>query len=87
MKCRLTTNCLVVVMNLYMSYSYYIVAVGCEHTGCKCCYGRDLQLSGFTMPLLCEHSLRLFNCFKTNSMNSPTIVLTLEHVYLRLVRR
>ena len=39
MKCRLTTNCLIVVINLYMSYSYYILAVGCEHTGCKFCMG------------------------------------------------
>jgi hypothetical protein len=35
MKGRLTTKCLIVLMNLYMSYSYYIVAVGCGHTGCK----------------------------------------------------
>ena len=35
MKCRLTTNCLTVVMNLYISKSYYFVAVGCEHTGYK----------------------------------------------------
>jgi hypothetical protein len=35
MKCRLTTNCLTVLMNLYMSLLYYMLAVGCEHTGCK----------------------------------------------------
>ena len=35
MKCRLTTNCLTVLMNLYMSLLYYMLAVGCEHTGYK----------------------------------------------------
>ena len=36
MKCRLTTNCLTVVMNLYMfNLTIYILAVGCEHTGYK----------------------------------------------------
>ena len=36
MKCRLTTNCLTIVMNLYMSnLTIYIVAVGRKHTGYK----------------------------------------------------
>ena len=32
MKCRLTTSCLTVLMILYMSLLYYMLAVGCEHT-------------------------------------------------------
>lgn len=36
MKYRLTTNCLTVVMNLYIfSLTIYMLAVGCEHTGYK----------------------------------------------------
>jgi len=43
-------------------------------------YGRDLELSGFTMPLRCEHSLK---ALQTNYMNSPTFVLTLFSMFFR----
>ena len=58
-----TLSCL---LYLWLSYNIYLwlpekhsnysiqimLAVGCEHTGCKSCYGQDLELGGFTMPSL-----------------------------------
>ena len=38
---------------------------------------RDLELSGFTMPLLGNLYFNALHSFSQDSMNSPTIVLTL----------
>jgi hypothetical protein len=38
---------------------------------------RDLELSGFTMPLLGNLQFNALHSFSQDSMNSPTIVLTL----------
>ena len=34
------------------------LAVGCKHTGCKSCYGQDLEPGGFTMPSLGNSSFK-----------------------------
>ena len=57
--------------------------MGCKHTGCKSCYGQDLELGGFTMPLLGKPSFKGITFF--NKLYELTnLVLTLVSMYFQV---
>jgi hypothetical protein len=41
-----------------MSYSYYILAVGCEHIGCKFCMGGTCNWMDWQRHCLVDYSQR-----------------------------
>ena len=57
--------------------------MGCKHTGCKSCYGQDLELGGFTMPLLGKPSFKGIT-FYNKLYELTNLVLTLVSMYFQV---